>query len=165
MAIQTKKLSEVEIIESPVNPNFIVEDEGEIKRIPPESITPSQVQADWEETDASSPAYILNKPESLGGGGGEIVYYYIASDILMEEATSTQATAQASKAKVIDQWNGGARIRIRHSIGVGGNYDETSGDVIGISYSLASGFVSGNVTLSYVQGGGTTISTVSVTNP
>ena len=41
MAIQTTKLSEVEIIESPVNPNFIIEDEGEIKRIPPETITPS----------------------------------------------------------------------------------------------------------------------------
>ena len=72
MAIQTKKLSEVEVIESPVNPNFIIEDEGEIKRILPEAITPSQVQADWEETDASSPAYILNKPESLGGGGGVV---------------------------------------------------------------------------------------------
>ena len=70
MAIQTTKLSEVEVIESPVNPNFIIEDEGEIKRIPPETITPSQVQADWDETDTSSPAYILNKPESLCGGGG-----------------------------------------------------------------------------------------------
>ena len=73
MAIQTTKLSEVEVIESPVNPNFIIEDEGEIKRIPPEAITPSRVQSDWDETDASSPAYILNKPESLGGGGGEVV--------------------------------------------------------------------------------------------
>lgn len=73
MAIQTTKLSEVGVIESPVNPNFIIEDEGEIKRIPPEAITPSQVQADWAETDASSPAYILNKPENLGGGGGEVV--------------------------------------------------------------------------------------------
>ena len=41
MAIQTTKLSEVEVIESPVNPNFIIEDEGEIKRIPPEAITPA----------------------------------------------------------------------------------------------------------------------------
>lgn len=161
MAIQTKKLSEVEVIESAVNPNLIIEDAGEIKRIPPEAIAPSQVQADWAETDASSPAYILNKPESLGGGGGEIVYYYLNSGNLTEEATS----ALASKATVVDQWNAGARIRIRHSIGVGGNYDETSGDVIGISYSLANGAISSNVTLSYVQGGSTTVSTVSVTNP
>lgn len=151
MAIQTKKLSEVEVIASPVNPNFIIEDEGEIKRIPPEAITPSQVQADWEETDASSPAYILNKPESLGGSG-EIVYYYLSSSILMEEATS----AQASKATVVDQWNTGARIRIRNSLN-----GTISGDVIGVSYSLGSG----DVTLSYVSGGSTTVSTVSVMNP
>lgn len=157
MAIKTTKLSEVEVIESPVNPNFIIEDEGEIKRIPPEAITPSRVQSDWDETDASSPAYILNKPESLGGGGGgEIVYYYLNSGILMEEATS----AQASKATVVDQWNAGARIRIR--IGFG---NTTSGDVIGVRYSLASGVISSNVTLSYVPGGTTTVSTVSVTNP
>ena len=155
MAIQTKKLSEVEVIESPVNPNFIIEDEGEIKRIPPEAITPAQVQADWEETDASSPAYILNKPESLGGGGGEIVYYYVASGILMEEATS----AAASKATLVNQWNAGARIRIRNGL----NSIE-SGDVIGVSYYLSDGSIPGNVTLSYVQGG-TTISTVAVTNP
>lgn len=156
MAIQTTKLSEVEVIESPVNPNFIIEDEGEIKRISPEAIAPSQVQADWAETDASSPAYILNKPENLGGGG-EIVYYYLSGSILKEEATS----AQASKAKVIDQWNGGARIRIRQGATL-----PTSGDVIGISYALGSGgIISSNVTLSYVQGGSTTVSTVSVTNP
>ena len=152
MAIQTTKLSEVEIIESPVNPNFIIEDEGEIKRIPPETITPSQVQADWEETDASSPAYILNKPESLGGGGGEIVYYYPASNSLMEVATS----APASKEKVIDQWNIGARIRIRDSLN-----SAISGDVISINYSDSSG----TVTLHYIPGNSTTVSTVFVTNP
>lgn len=152
MAIQTKKLSEVEVIESAVNPNLIIEDEGEIKRIPPEAITPSQVQADWEETDASSPAYILNKPESLGGGRGEIVYYYLSGVGLWEEATSVMA----SKATVVDQWNTGARIRIRNSLN-----GTISGDVIGVSYSLGSG----DVTLSYVSGGSTTVSTVSVTNP
>ena len=154
MAIQTKKLSEVEVIESPVNPNFIIEDEGEIKRIPPEAITPSQVQADWEETDASSPAYILNKPEGLGGGG-EVVQYYLDSGILKEQVTS----AAASKATIVNQWNTGARIRI-----INGLNSISSGDVIGISYYLSDGSIPGNVTLSYVQGG-TTISTVAVTNP
>lgn len=151
MAIQTTKLSEVEVIESPVNPNFIIEDEGEIKRIPPEAITPSQVQSDWDETDASSPAYILNKPENLGGGG-EVVYYYLSGGGLWEEATSVLS----SKATVVDQWNTGARIRIRNSLN-----GTISGDVIGVSYSLGSG----DVTLSYVSGGSTTVSTVSVINP
>lgn len=157
MAIQTTKLSEVEVIGSPVNPNFIIEDEGEIKRIPPEAITPSQVQADWEETDASSPAYILNKPESLGGGGGEIVYYYLSGGGLWEEATS----ALASMATVVDQWNTGARIRIKDSL-----TSTTSGDVIGVRYLPGSGGATfDNVTLSYVSGGATTVGTVSVTNP
>lgn len=155
MAIQTTKLSEVGVIESPVNPNFIIEDEGEIKRISPEAITPSQVQADWEETDASSPAYILNKPDSLGGGG-EVVQYYLDSGTLKEQITS----AAASKATIVNQWNTGARIRI-----INGLNSTTSGDVIGVSYSLLSGAISSNVTLSYVQGGSTTVSTVSVTNP
>ena len=34
--------------------------------------TPS-AQADWNENDSSSPAYILNKPENLGGGGSDSV--------------------------------------------------------------------------------------------
>lgn len=157
MAIQTTKLSEVEVIESPVNPNFIIEDKGEIKRIPPEAIAPSQVQADWAETDASSPAYILNKPESLGGGGGEIVYYYLSGGGLWEEATS----ALASMATVVDQWNTGARIRIKNSL-----TSTTSGDVIGVIYSPGSGGVTfSNVTLSYVPGNTTNVSTISVTNP
>lgn len=156
MAIQTTKLSEVGVIESPVNPNFIIEDEGEIKRISPEAIAPSQVQADWAETDASSPAYILNKPESLGGGGGEVVQYYLDSGTLKEQITS----AAASKAAIVNQWNAGARIRI-----INGLNSTISGDVIGVSYSLLSGVISSNVTLSYVPGGGTTVSTISVTNP
>lgn len=157
MAIQTKKLSEVGVIESPVNPNFIIEDEGEIKRISPEAITPSRVQADWEETDTSSPAYILNKPESLGGGGGEIVYYFFSGGGLWEEAT----LALASMATVVDQWNTGARIRIKDSL-----TSTTSGDVIGVRYLPGSGGATfDNVTLSYVSGGATTVGTVSVTNP
>ena len=156
MAIQTTKLSEVEVIESPVNPNFIIEDRGEIKRISPEAITPAQVQADWEEIDASSPAYILNKPESLGGGGGEVVQYYLDSGTLKEQITS----AAASKAAIVNQWNTGARIRIMNNLN-----STTSGDVIGVSYSLLNGAISSNVTLSYVPGGTTTVSTVSVTNP
>ena len=124
MAIQTTKLSEVEVIESPVNPNFIIEDKGEIKRIPPEAITPSRVQSDWDETDTSSPAYILNKPESLGGGGGQVLQYYLDSGILKEQITS----AAASKATLVNQWNTGARIRI-----INGLNSTTSGDVIGVS--------------------------------
>ena len=44
---------------------------GGIKKID-EKYLP-QAQADWDETDETSPAFIMNKPENLGG----YVYYYI----------------------------------------------------------------------------------------
>ena len=36
----------------------------------PTSVIPDQVQSDWNETDTTSAAYILNKPSQVGGGGG-----------------------------------------------------------------------------------------------
>lgn len=139
MSIQTTKLSEVEVTQSAVDPKLLIEDEGEIKRISPEVVAPSQVQADWEETDASSPAYILNKPESLGGSGGEIIEYYIGSGTIMNGGTL------ASKATVVDQWNKGYKIRIKPA-----KTSTTIGDVVGISYSLVSSAVSGDVILTYI---------------
>lgn len=92
MAIQTTKLSEVEVIQSAIDPKLVIEDEGEIKRISPEAIAPSQVQADWEETDVSSPAYILNKPESLGSSGG-----FMEVDIVLSSNNFYDGTVAFSK--------------------------------------------------------------------
>ena len=44
--------------------------------------TGSSVQADWNENDSSSPAYILNKPENLGGG----VAWFAASNSISSGA-------------------------------------------------------------------------------
>lgn len=44
--------------------------------------TGSSVQADWNENDSSSPAYILNKPENLGGG----VTWFAASNSISSSA-------------------------------------------------------------------------------
>ena len=44
--------------------------------------TGSSVQADWNENDSSSPAYILNKPENLGGG----VAWFAASNRISASA-------------------------------------------------------------------------------
>lgn len=38
-----------------------------------EKYLPNQIQPDWDETDETSPAFIMNKPENLGG----YAYYYI----------------------------------------------------------------------------------------
>ena len=44
--------------------------------------TGSSAQADWNENDSSSPAYILNKPENLGGG----VTWFAASNSISSSA-------------------------------------------------------------------------------
>lgn len=78
MAIQTTKLSEVEIIESAVDPKLVIEDEGEIKRISPEAIAPS---------------YIQNKPESLGGSCGG----FMEVDIVLSDSNFYSGTVTFSK--------------------------------------------------------------------
>lgn len=62
-----KKLSETPLVDD-VNKDasVLVEDSGEIKRVPKLKIG---AQADWNETDTLSPAFILNKPQQLNNGG------------------------------------------------------------------------------------------------
>lgn len=86
------KISDVEMIENPnTDTKVLVEDDGDIKRVPKSAIgaqadwnvsdesspafiknKPNVTQADWNETDDTNPAYILNKPANLGG----YMYYY-----------------------------------------------------------------------------------------
>ena len=86
------KINDVELIENPnTDTKVLVEDGGDIKRVPKSAIgaqadwnvadesspafiknKPSVTQADWNETDDTKPAYILNKPTKLGG----YMYYY-----------------------------------------------------------------------------------------
>ena len=67
MAYDFVKLSETTLVESAADPNLLIEDGGEIKRISANNIATPQVQSDWNETDVSNPAFILNKPENIGG--------------------------------------------------------------------------------------------------
>ena len=55
-------------------------------------------QADWNENDSSSPAYILNKPESLGGG---VTWFSISF-------TNSSWTGNMSNIKKGNTWNSGA---------------------------------------------------------
>lgn len=76
MSYEFIKLSEVEKIDTPHNASLLIEENGEIKRLPTENVnfggSMQQVQADWKETDDTSPAYIMNKPER----SDEIIYIY-----------------------------------------------------------------------------------------
>ena len=55
-------------------------------------------QADWNENDSSSPAYILNKPESLGGG---VTWFTISF-------TNSSWTGNMSNIKKGNTWSSGA---------------------------------------------------------
>ena len=63
MAYNYKKLADVNLVESAVEPNILIEDSGDIKKISAPNLVTTQVKADWEETDPNSAAFILNKPD------------------------------------------------------------------------------------------------------
>lgn len=70
MAYDFIEITDVDLMEKAnEGTNVMVEDNGELKRVPKSSIG---AQADWNETDASNPAFILNKPTKMGG----YEYYY-----------------------------------------------------------------------------------------
>lgn len=83
MAHEFVKLSTVDMVSS-VNDdvNILVEQEDSIKRMNIADI-PQRPQADWNETNESSPAYILNKPDfsSVGGSNTTITYFVVSGDM------------------------------------------------------------------------------------
>jgi hypothetical protein len=129
MAYTYKKLTDVELVESAVEPNLLIEDGGDIKKISASNIAVPQVRADWNEEDATSLAFIMNKPDlSEVGGGANVITYTINSSTLMLDGVAT--TAQ----EVLDEWNNGSILRIN---GAG-----ALGSVLSINYVEASGSVS-----------------------
>ena len=91
MAYDFVKLSEATLVDSALEPNILIEDGGEVKRISANNIATPQVQSDWNETDVNSPAFILNKPENIGKNN--VITYTIASGMLMLNGVA--ATAQS----------------------------------------------------------------------
>lgn len=72
--MEFKKLSDVTLAETTSeNTNVLIEDNGEVKKVAmdqikvPQEPQKPQVQANWNEADETSPAFILNKPEKMGG--------------------------------------------------------------------------------------------------
>lgn len=99
------KLNEVEIVNSSIDSNVLIEENGEIKRMPVENLAVSQVQADWNETDPTEPSFIMNKPESLGGG--KVIVFYESSGSYWD-TDGNVVSAQT----IVDEWNVGSILRI-----------------------------------------------------
>jgi hypothetical protein len=69
--VNLKNITDVPMAESAEGLNLIVNDNGAAKQIAASAVG---AQADWNETDETSPAFIMNKPDMISGGNGCVVY-------------------------------------------------------------------------------------------
>lgn len=143
MAYNYKKLADVNLVESAVEPNILIEDSGDIKKISAPNLVTTQVKADWEETDPNSAAFILNKPDLSQIGGANVVTYTISGTKLWLNGAA--ATAQS----VIDEWKNGSILRIDETTPSSGG---SLGAVSNIKYTLNSGIL-GSTTIYYYSNG------------
>ena len=145
MAYTYKKLADVTLVESAAEPNILIEDSGDIKKISAPNLVTTQVKADWEETDPNSAAFILNKPDLSQTGGANVVTYTVAGGVL--NLNGVAVTRQS----VIDEWKNGSILRIDETNSTTGG---SLGAVSNIKYSLGSGGTSlGQTTIYYYSNG------------
>ena len=145
MAYSYKKLADVTLVESAAEPNILIEDSGDIKKISASNIATPQTRADWEETDPNSFAFILNKPDLSQVGGANVVTYTVVGSAL--NLNGVAVTAQS----VIDEWKNGSILRIDETNSTTGG---SLGAVSNIKYSLGSGGTSlGQTTIYYYSNG------------
>ena len=143
MAYSYKKLADVTLVESAAEPNVLIEDSGDIKKISASNIATPQARADWEETDPNSFAFILNKPDLSQVGGANVVTYTVAGSVL--NLNGVAVTAQS----VIDEWKNGSILRIDETNSTTGG---SLGAVSNIKYSLASGALNSTTIYYYSNG-------------
>ena len=143
MAYTYKKLADVTLVESAAEPNILIEDSGDIKKISASNIGAKQTRADWEETDPNSFAFILNKPDLSQVGGANVVTYTISGTKLW--LNGAPATSQS----VIDEWKNGSILRIDETNAISGG---SLGAVSNIKYTIASGSTSSTTVYYYSNG-------------
>ena len=143
MAYTYKKLADVTLVESAAEPNILIEDSGDIKKISANNLVTPQTRADWEETDPNSAAFILNKPDLSQTGGANVVTYTVAGGVL--KLNDIAVTRQS----VIDEWKNGSILRIDETTASSGG---SLGAVSNIKYTLNSGALS-SATIYYYSNG------------
>lgn len=147
MAYNYKKLADVNLVESAVEPNILIEDSGDIKKISAPNLVTTQVKADWEETDPNSAAFILNKPDLSQAGGTNVVTYTISSTASGKKLWLNGAAATSQS--VIDEWKNGSILRIDETTASSGG---SLGAVSNIKYTLNSGILSSTTIYYYSNG-------------
>lgn len=143
MAYTYKKLADVTLVESAAEPNILIEDSGDIKKISASNIATPQTRADWEETDPNSLAFILNKPDLSQVGGANVVTYTVAGGVL--NLNGVAVTRQS----VIDEWKNGSILRIDETNTISGG---SLGTVSSIKYTIASGALASTTIYYYSNG-------------
>ena len=143
MAYTYKKLADVNLVESAVEPNILIEDSGDIKKISASNLGAKQTRVDWEETDPNSLAFILNKPDLSQTGGANVITYTVAGGVL--KLNDVAVTRQS----VIDEWKNGSILRIDETtVSSGGSL----GAVSNIKYTIVSGALSSTTIYYYSNG-------------
>ena len=125
MAYTYKKLADVTLVESAAEPNILIEDSGDIKKISASNLVTPQTKSDWEETNPNSPAFILNKPDLSQTGGANVVTYTVAGGVLKLNG------AAVTRQSVIDEWKNGSILRIDEG--------QSLSEIYSIFYTVASG--------------------------
>ena len=143
MAYTYKKLADVTLVESAAEPNILIEDSGDIKKISANNLVTPQTRADWEETDPNSAAFILNKPDLSQTGGANVVTYTVAGGVL--KLNDIAVTRQS----VIDEWKNGSILRIDETTASSGG---SLGAVSNIKYTLNSGILASTTIYYYSNG-------------
>ena len=143
MAYTYKKLADVTLVESAAEPNILIEDSGDIKKISANNLVTPQTRADWEETNPNSFAFILNKPDLSQVGGANVVTYTISGTKLW--LNNAAATSQS----VIDEWKNGSILRIDETTASSGG---SLGAVSNIKYTLNSGILTSTTVYYYSNG-------------
>ena len=143
MAYVYKKLTDVSLVESAIEPNVIIEDSGDIKKISANHLVTPQTRADWEETDPNSLAFILNKPDLSQTGGANVVTYTVSGGVL--KLNDVAVTRQS----VIDEWKNGSILRIDETTASSGG---SLGAVSNIKYTLNSGILASTTIYYYSNG-------------
>ena len=143
MAYNYKKLADVTLVESTTEPNILIEDSGNIKKISASNIATPQTRADWGETDPNSFAFILNKPDLSQVGGANVVTYTVAGGVL--KLNDVAVTRQS----VIDEWKNGSILRIDETTASSGG---SLGAVSNIKYTIASGALASTTIYYYSNG-------------
>lgn len=143
MAYNYKKLADVNLVESAVEPNILIEDSGDIKKISALNLVTPQTKADWEETDPNSAAFILNKPDLSQAGGANVVTYTISGTGLWLNG------AAPTRQSVIDEWKNGSILRINEANSLSGG---SLGAVSNIVYTIVSGALASTTVYYYSNG-------------